>query len=432
MANQKLIQNFTATKKAGFELLKIKDSQKNKVLLGLADALEKNIEKIISENQKDLDRMDSEDPKYDRLKLTPDRIKSISDNIRKVADLPSPLNKFFDEKTLENGLNIKKVTVPLGVIGVIYEARPNVTPDVFTLAFKSGNACVLKGGSDANFSNQILVKIIQDTLKKHSLNPDLVFFMPPERKYVKYLLEATDFVDVIIPRGSQNLINFVRDNSKVPVIETGAGVCHVYLDNEGKTEYAKKIVLNAKTRRPSVCNSLDCFIIHKDKLKNLDEITKPLILHQVEIFADERAYKILKNIYPKELLKKAKEEHFGKEFLSLKMSIKTVDSFEEALAHIQNFSSGHSEGIITENKSKAEDFLNLVDASSVYLNTSIAFTDGGEFGLGCEIGISTQKLHARGPMGLEELTSYKWIIESKGVVREGNSKQLSSACSCSF
>jgi glutamate-5-semialdehyde dehydrogenase len=429
MTDKNLLQNFKNTKKAGFELLKINDKQRNAVLLDLANNLEKNINKIISENQKDLDKMSSEDPKYDRLKLTSERIKSISESIRSVANLASPLNKIFDKKTLENGLNIKKITVPLGVIGVIYEARPNVTPDVFTLAFKSGNACILKGGSDADFSNKILVKIIQDILKKHNLDHSLIYLMPPEREFVKDLLKATDFVDVIIPRGSQNLIDFVRDNSKVPVIETGAGVCHVYFDKEGKIDYAKDIILNAKTRRPSVCNSLDCLILHSDRIKDLDEITRPLILHQVEIFADERAYQILKNSYPKDLLQKAEDEHFGKEFLSLKMAIKTIDSFEEALSHIQNFSSGHSEAIITENKTKAEDFLNLVDASSVYLNTSIAFTDGGEFGLGCEIGISTQKLHARGPMGLEELTSYKWIIESEGVVRENKTKQLSSVCS---
>ncbi len=388
-----------------------------KVLLDLAGEAETNIDNIISENRKDLERMDPNDPKYDRLKLTKDRIEGIASDIRNVASLESPIGKVLKEMVRPNGMNIKKVTVPFGVIGIIYEARPNVTFDVFSLCLKSGNACVLKGGSDAIYSNTAIVSIIQKVLRENNIDENTVTLLPAGREETQEMLRAQGYIDLIIPRGSQGLINYVRENATIPVIETGAGICHTYFDEFGDADKGVEIIYNAKTRRPSVCNALDCLVIHQKRLGELPAFGKKLAESEVVIYADEEAYKRLKGTYPEHLLFPATEESFGTEFLSLKMAVKTVESFEDAIEQINKNSSKHSEAIISENHKRIDTFQKLIDASSVYSNVSTAFTDGAQFGLGAEIGISTQKLHARGPMALEELASYKWIIEGEGQVR---------------
>ncbi|MDD2199761.1 MAG: glutamate-5-semialdehyde dehydrogenase [Bacteroidales bacterium] len=388
-----------------------------RVLLELADRAEAEIDFILEENKKDLDRMDQNDPKFDRLKLTPERIRDIAGDIRNVAGLSSPVDRVLKSTVRPNGLKISKVAVPFGVIGIIYEARPNVTFDVFSLCFKTKNTSVLKGGSDAIYSNQAIVSIIRDVLVKNGIDENMVVLLPAGREETNEMLRAHRYIDLIIPRGSQGLIDFVRKNATIPVIETGAGICHTYFDEFGDAEKGREIVFNAKTRRPSVCNALDCLVIHEDRLKDLPLIAGRLPEEKVVIYADEESFGALKNSYPADLLLPAGEESFGTEFLSLKMAVKTVHSFDEAIDHINRFTSKHSEAIISENSERIENFRKLIDASSVYSNTSTAFTDGAQFGLGAEIGISTQKLHARGPMALEELTSYKWIIEGDGQVR---------------
>ena len=387
------------------------------VLNDLAGILISKADEIISANAKDLAKMPIEDPKYDRLKLTHERIAAIANDVINVAGLVSPLGEILSDKTLENKLQIKKIRVPLGVVGVIYEARPNVTVDVFSLCFKTGNVAVLKGGSDAEFSNIALAQIIHQVLEKHEINIDVLTLLPSERVATEALLNATGFVDVLIPRGSQSLINYVRANSKIPVIETGAGIVHTYFDESGNLEKGKAIILNAKTRRVSVCNSLDCVLIHQNRLTDLPALLSPLAEKDVELFADEKSYEILRSTYPNPLLNQAFPEHFGTEFLALKLAVKVVEDLNEALNHISAYSSKHSEAIISEDAISITKFLNEVDAAAVYANTSTAFTDGAQFGLGAEIGISTQKLHARGPMGLAELTSYKWVIQGDGQVR---------------
>jgi len=390
----------------------------NTVLEDIASAAIENTAFILQENAKDLSRMDPADPKHDRLMLTAERIKGIASDISNVASLPSPLARVLSQTTRPNGLQIKKITVPFGVIGIIYEARPNVTFDVFSLCLKSGNACVLKGGSDAGDSNTAIVKIIREVLRKHELDENILSLLPNEREATNELLHAHGLVDLIIPRGSQSLINFVRENSTIPVIETGAGICHTYFDEFGDAAKGQAIVNNAKTRRPSVCNALDCLIIHEKRLNDLPELTKLLPESNVVIYADEKAYPALEGKYPSQLLEHATGESFGTEFLSYKMSVKTVSDLDEALDHIALYSSKHSEAIVSENVVALEIFRKSVDAAAVYCNASTAFTDGAQFGLGAEIGISTQKLHARGPMALEELTSYKWIIEGDGQIRQ--------------
>lgn len=389
----------------------------NKVLNDLASAAIAQTEYLLRENQKDLDRMDKKDPKYDRLKLTAERIESIAAEIRNVALLESPLGHVFSNKTVPNGLQISKVRVPLGVVGVIYEARPNVTFDVFSLCFKTGNVCILKGGSDAYHSNKAIISIIHQVLADHDVNTDIATLLPAEREASDALLNATGYVDVLIPRGSQGLIDHVRLNSKVPVIETGAGIVHTYFDEFGDVTKGAQIILNAKTRRVSVCNALDCLVVHYTRLRDLPELLRPLGEKKVLLYADKTAFMILKGHYPVNYLAHAKPEHFGTEFLAMRMAIKVVDGFDEALDHIARYSSKHSEAIISEDAGRIESFLNNVDAAAVYANTSTAFTDGAQFGLGAEIGISTQKLHARGPMGLEELTSYKWVVRGTGQTR---------------
>lgn len=389
----------------------------NKILEDVAAEAIAQTAYLLQENQKDLDRMDSADPKYDRLKLTAERIQAIADDIIAVTKLESPLGQVISENTRPNGLYISKIRVPLGVVGVIYEARPNVTFDVFALCFKTGNICILKGGSDADFSNRAIISVIHSVLRRHNIDINAATLLPAEREATEALLNAVGYVDVLIPRGSQSLINYVRNNSKVPVIETGAGIVHTYFDETADLDKGIEIIFNAKTRRVSVCNALDCLIINSARLNDLPAIANKLAEKEVELFADEQAYDTLESRYPAHLLHRAEPEHFGTEFLSLKLAIKTVDNLNEALDHIAQYSSKHSEAIISENAANIERFLNQVDAAAVYANASTAFTDGAQFGLGAEIGISTQKLHARGPMGLEELTSYKWVVKGDGQVR---------------
>ena len=412
---QTLIQ-LKAVKEAARRTNPIAADKSTEILNAFADALEQNTERIIEANKKDLARMNPENPMYDRLLLNADRIKGIADDTRNVATLEAPCGEVLETKTLPSKLNLKKVRVPLGVVGVIYEARPNVTVDVAALCLRSGNAVVLKGGSDAADSNAVLVDIMHNVLTNCGVDEDIIQLLPPGHEAATDLMNAVGYIDVLIPRGSKNLINAVRDNAKVPVIETGAGVVHTYFDKDGDLEKGKRIICNAKTRRVSVCNALDCLIINSNRLNDLPAIAAPLAEKNVEILADERAYKALEGNY-KASLKHAQESDFGYEFQALRMAIKTVDNLQEALDHIYTYSSKHSEAIITENTAAAETFVNSVDAACCYINTSTAFTDGAQFGLGAEIGISTQKLHARGPMALKELTSYKWIVTSDGATR---------------
>jgi glutamate-5-semialdehyde dehydrogenase len=390
----------------------------NKILLMVAESAVENAKYIIAENHKDLVLMEESDPRYDRLMLTAGRIEGIASDIRDVMNLPSPVGRVLMRNTRQNGLIISKISVPFGVIGVIYEARPNVTFDVFSLCLKSGNACILKGGSDAINSNTAIVKLIREVLQKNGIDQNILILLPAGRDETNQLLNAREYVDLIIPRGSRSLIDFVRDNASIPVIETGAGICHIYFDEFGDREKGREIINNAKTRRVSVCNALDCLIIHENRLGDLDYLVGLCSDSNIVIYADVKAYKALKGKYPSKLLQEATIESFGTEFLSYKMAIKTVGSIEEAMNHISEFGSKHSEAIISENKNNIHLFFKVVDASSVYANASTAFTDGSEFGLGAEIGISTQKLHARGPMALEALTTYKWIIEGNGQIRK--------------
>lgn len=411
-------QYFDRAFSAKSEMIDASEEKISAVLVDLASELIHSIPFILEENQKDLLRMEVSDPKYDRLLLSRERILEIAEGVRKVAGLSAKLGEVISEKSMPNGLHIVKRRASLGVVGVIYEARPNVTIDVFALCFKTGNVTILKGGSDALNSNIALVEVIKKVLKKHRLSEDLITLLPAEREATHALLQAHREVDVIIPRGSQNLINYVRENSRVPVIETGAGVVHVYADSSAKISVLKDIVFNAKTRRPSVCNSLDCLIIDADWLSRLSEVVEPLEQKSVVIYADESAYAALAGKYSNDLLKVASEAHFGTEFLSLQLAVKTVISIDEGLNHIAKYGSKHSEAIVSEDPINIAKFLNAVDAAVVYANASTAFTDGAQFGLGAEIGISTQKLHARGPMGLEELTTYKWVVKGNGQTRD--------------
>ena len=414
MSIEKLLRE---TAVAAKQLVALSDEQVVKILRQVADALDAHQAEVLAANAEDLQRMDPANPKYDRLKLTADRVAAIANDMRNVASLPSPLGRVLQETVRPNGMVIKKISVPFGVIGVIYEARPNVTFDVFSLCFRSGNACVLKGGSDADSSNRALVKIICSVLMEQGVDPAVCTLLPPEREATEELLNAVGWVDLIIPRGSGALIRFVRDHARVPVIETGAGICHTYFDQAGDVEKGRAIINNAKTRRVSVCNALDCLIIHRARLADLPALCERLADHKVRIYADEEAFASLAGHYPEELLEQATAESYGTEFLDYKMSIRTVDSLEEALAHIARYSSKHSESIVSEDANAIRQFQRSVDAACVYANVSTAFTDGAQFGFGAEIGISTQKLHARGPMALPELTTYKYIIEGSGQIR---------------
>jgi glutamate-5-semialdehyde dehydrogenase len=412
-----LIETFKQAKAASRSLALIPEDLRNQILQAVADAIVDFKERILAANEKDLAKMDPKNPLYDRLQLTDKRLDDIASDMRHVAELPSPLGHITKEKTLPNGLRLHRVSVPFGVIGMIYEARPNVTFDVFSLCFKSGNACVLKGGSDADLSNQASVELIHEVLERYGVDPAVVTLLPATHEATGEMLNAVGYIDLCIPRGGRRLIDFVRDTARIPVIETGAGVVNTYFDVDGDMEKGKAIICNAKTRRVSVCNALDCLIIHEKRLGDLLELVKPLLDHKVTLYADGPAYQLLTGHYPDILLQPATEESFGTEFMDYKMSIRTVTSLDEALAHIDQFGSGHSEAIITENKETARRFQAHVDAACVYWNAPTSFTDGAQFGLGAEIGISTQKLGPRGPMALEEITTYKWIIEGEGQTR---------------
>lgn len=404
---------FIDTKEASYSLALLPDERKNEILNILADRIIEEKDALLLANAKDLERMERENPLYDRLLLTEKRLEDIAADMRHVALLPSPLNKVTNERTLQNGLYIRRISVPFGVIGVIYEARPNVSFDVFSLCFKSGNACVLKGGHDAENSNAEIVSLIKKVLSENGVNTDVVNLLPATHEATAEMLNAVGYIDLCIPRGGKKLIQFVRNNARIPVIETGAGVVHIYFDKDGDLEKGRAIINNAKTRRVSVCNALDCLIIHSSRLNDLKELASPM-MGIVEPYADSRAAAYL-NVAT--LCDDEDESVFGQEWMDYKIGIKTVDSLEEALAHIRRYSSGHSEGIITENPETAEIFQKNVDAACVYVNAPTSFTDGAQFGLGAEIGISTQKLGPRGPMALEEMTTYKWLINGNGQIR---------------
>ena len=410
-----LKETFERVKRASKSLALLSDEQRNEILNAVADAIINNKERILTANAQDLAKMEKTNPLYDRLQLTDSRLEGIAADMRSVATLPSPLGHITKQKTLPNGLRLCRISVPFGVIGMIYEARPNVTFDVFSLCFKSGNACVLKGGKDADCSNREEVALIHEILGKYGVCPDVVALLPATHEATGEMLNAVGYVDLCIPRGGRRLIDFVRDTARIPVIETGAGVVNTYFDKEGDLEMGKAIINNAKTRRVSVCNALDCLLVHQERLDDLDNLVSPLAEKNVIIYADERAYAVLNGRYP--YLEPATDDSFGTEFMDYKLAVKTVDSLEEALSHIDENGSGHSEAIVTMNEQTARKFQAHVDAACVYWNAPTSFTDGAQFGLGAEIGISTQKLGPRGPMALEEICTYKWLIEGEGQTR---------------
>lgn len=413
MLIEKQLQKANDSKKV---LQQMPEKELKKLLQAISKSILKNESSILQANKKDLSLKAKDDPKNDRLLLNHQRLNNIATAIKNISTLQDPTGVTLTEKTLPNGIRLKKITVPLGVVGAIYESRPNVTFDIAALCLRSRNACVLKGSADADNTNRIAVKIIKTVLKNFGLETGVVTLLPSHREIVQEMLGATKYLDVLIPRGSQGLINYVRKNSAVPIIETGAGVCHIYIEKQANLEKAVSISVNAKVSRPSVCNAADTFIVDEDIMVDFLSRLKPqLSKYGVEIFADKKAYAILGE-YP--LLHIARKEDFGKEFLSLKCAIKTVKGIDEALQHIDKYSTKHSEAIISEDKKICQRFLQEVDAATVYANASTRFTDGEVFGLGAEIGISTQKLHARGPFALEKLITEKWILEGDGQIRK--------------
>ena len=407
---------FEAAKAATLSVQELDEAQRVAVLQRLADSLSKEADTLLAANAEDLAAMDRSNPLYDRLLLTRERLDGIAGDMRKVASLPSPLDRVLDARILPNGLLLRKVSVPFGVIGVIYEARPNVTFDVFSLCFKSGNVCLLKGGRDADRSNRAAVSLIKRVLETEGVDPDAVNLLPATHEAASELLDAVGYVDLVIPRGGRRLIDFVRDHARIPCIETGAGVVNTYFDASGDLEKGRRIITNAKTRRVSVCNALDCMIIHASRLDDLPALVREMS-DRVTLYADPRAYAALEGRYPADRLQTAGPDAFGTEYMDYKMAVKTVDSLSEALDHIRRYGSGHSEAIVTEGPAAARSFQRAVDAACVYVNAPTSFTDGAQFGLGAEIGISTQKLGARGPMALQEITTYKWLIEGDGQTR---------------
>lgn len=408
---------FERVKKSSKHLALLSDEVRREVLCAVADAIDSHHRELLAANAADLSRMDRPNPLYDRLLLTPDRLTAIAADMRRVSALPDPLHRVLLERTMPNGLHLQRISVPFGVIGLIYEARPNVTFDVFSLCFKSGNACILKGGKDADSSNRAAVALIHEVLRSRGIGPDVVALLPATHASTTALLHATGYVDLVIPRGSSRLIRLVRQEAQVPCIETGAGVVNAFFDEAGDKETGRRVVDNSKTRRVSVCNALDCLLIHRQRLSDLPYICSTLGEKGVEILADDEAFAALEHGYPEHLLKHASAESWGTEFMAMRMALRTVSDLDGALDHIARFGSGHSETIITENADTARRFREEVDAACVYVNTPTSFTDGGQFGMGAEIGISTQKLGARGPMGLEEITTYKWIITGHGQIR---------------
>ena len=427
----KLKETFQKVKAASKTLALLTDDKRNEILRAVADAIIAETPALLKANALDLAKMDKANPLYDRLQLTEQRLRDIAADMRHVSTLPSPLGRILKDKTLDNGLHLQRVTVPFGVIGMIYEARPNVTFDVFSLCFKSGNACVLKGGKDADASNTAGVALIHRVLRAHGVNPDVVALLPATHEATGEMLNAVGYIDLCIPRGGKKLISFVRDAAKVPVIETGAGVVHCYFDKDGDVEMGKRIITNAKCRRCSVCNTLDTLVVHASRLGDLPRLCEDLAKREVKIHADSKAYEALKGRYPDTLLYKAADSErrmmaedpslksiWFTEWMSMQLAIKTVASEDEALDHIATYGSGHSESIVSDNQEAQKKFQAMVDAACVYVNAPTSFTDGSQFGLGAEIGISTQKLGARGPMALEEITTYKWLITGSGQTRE--------------
>ena len=410
-----LKDTFERVKRASKSLALLTDEQRNEILNAVANAIINHKERILEANAQDLAKMSKDNPLYDRLQLTDSRLEGIASDMRNVATLPSPLGHVTKQKTLPNGLRLCRVSVPFGVIGMIYEARPNVTFDVFSLCFKSGNACILKGGKDADCSNREEVALIHEILEQYGVSKDVVALLPATHEATGEMLNAVGYVDLCIPRGGRKLIDFVRDTARIPVIETGAGVVNTYFDAEGDLEMGCAIINNAKTRRVSVCNALDCLLIHESRLADLPALCQKMADKHVIIYADKQAYQALDSNYP--FLEPATDDSFGTEFMDYKLAIKTVASLDEALDHIDQNGSGHSEAIVTMNEQTARKFQAHVDAACVYWNAPTSFTDGAQFGLGAEIGISTQKLGPRGPMALEEITTYKWLIEGEGQVR---------------
>ena len=412
-----MLEQFKRARAASLTLPMLSDDKRNAVLQTVARAIEARTPQLLEANAQDLARMDRSNPMFDRLMLTAERLKGIASDMRHVSMLPSPLGRTLKETTLPNGLHLRRVSVPFGVIGMIYEARPNVTFDVFSLCFKSGNACVLKCGKDAEYSCRAGVDLIHDVMRQFGVDEGAVVLLPPTHEATDEMLQATGYIDLCIPRGGKRLIQAVRDKARVPVIETGAGVVSTYIDCKADIKMAADIVLNGKTRRVSVCNALDCLIVHSVQLPQLYRICEPLATKQVTIYADERAFEVLRGHYPSTLLQPTDDECFGTEFLDYKLAVKTVDSLEEAVRHIALYDSGHSEAIVTADPDAARRFQMAVDAACVYVNAPTSFTDGGQFGMGAEIGISTQKLGPRGPMALEEITTYKWLIDGNGQTR---------------
>ena len=410
-----LKDTFERVKRASKSLALLTDEQRNEILNAVANAIINHKERILEANAQDLAKMSKDNPLYDRLQLTDSRLEGIASDMRNVATLPSPLGHITKQKSLPNGLRLCRISVPFGVIGMIYEARPNVTFDVFSLCFKSGNACILKGGKDADCSNREEVALIHEILEQFGVSKDVVALLPATHEATGEMLNAVGYVDLCIPRGGRKLIDFVRDTARIPVIETGAGVVNTYFDAEGDLEMGCAIINNAKTRRVSVCNALDCLLVHQDRLVDLADLVKPLADKHVIIYADKQAYQALDSNYP--FLEPATDDSFGTEFMDYKLAIKTVASLDEALDHIDQNGSGHSEAIVTMNEQTARKFQAHVDAACVYWNAPTSFTDGAQFGLGAEIGISTQKLGPRGPMALEEITTFKWLIEGEGQIR---------------
>lgn len=412
-----LREQFERVKAASKELALISDERKNNILEAVASAIMQQKDMLLEENAKDLARMEKSNPLYDRLQLTEKRLEGIASDMRHVATLENPLGRVLKHKILDNGLILSRVSVPFGVIGVIYEARPNVSFDVFSLCFKSGNACVLKGGKDADDSNRAIIGLIHRVLEREGVNPSVVELLPATHEATGEMLNAVGYIDMCIPRGGKKLIQFVRDTARVPVIETGAGVVNTYFDEFGSLKIGAPVINNAKTRRVSVCNALDCLIVNEKRLADLPELCIMMAEKNVIIYADEKAYAALEGKYPASLLQHATDDSFGTEFMDYKMAVKTVASLDEAIQHIDRYGSGHSESIITDNTDNARRFQQEVDAACVYVNAPTSFTDGAQFGLGAEIGISTQKLGPRGPMALEEMCTYKWLIEGNGQIR---------------
>ena len=409
---------FKAARQAGTLLAETETERLGRTLMHAAQLLRTHTPRLLEANARDLEAMAPDSPLRDRLRLTPERIAAIAADMEDVAHLPSPQGEELERRTRPNGMTIVKRRVPFGVVGMICEARPNVTADIFSLCIKTGNACVLKGGSDARHSNEAIAALLREALRSEGVDPAAFTLLPAGHEAAGALLNAVGYVDVVIPRGGAGLIRFVRENARIPVIETGAGIVHTYFDLDGDLTKGRAVVCNAKTRRVSVCNALDCLIVHRERLRDLAELCDPMAAERVTVYADAEAYAALEGRYPACLLRPAAEEHFGTEFLDYKLAVRTVGSLDEALAHIARYSSRHSEAIVTENAGTAREFTRRVDAACVYVNVSTAFTDGGQFGFGAEVGISTQKLHARGPMGLPELTTYKYVISGNGQTRE--------------